>query len=615
MKNILLLFCFCSLSLTSYTQSNKGINFQGIARYSNGFVVADKTINLRLSILNDTIYKKVEYQEIKSVTTNILGLFTVVVGSYEIGKIITSSSFDNINWTNNEKYLMVEVDLTGDFSFITLGMQKINYVPFAFYADKVEAKNVVGILSLAQGGTGFASIKDIKNNWQLDKVNNTLDSEKPASASVLALLNDKLNKTDTSSLSSRMNQKLNNSDTLSLSNRINLKLNKLDTLNLSNRINVKLNSNNTLSLSNRINLFPKSDTSNLSNRINLKLNSSDTLSLSNRINLITKTDTNSLSNRINLKLNSSDTLSLSNRINLIPKIDTTSLSNRINQKLFTYDTLTLSNRINLIPKTDTNNLSNRINLKLNSSDTLSLSNRINLFPKIDTTSLSNRINLKLNKLDTIYLSNRINQKLNSNDTLSLSNRINQIPKIDTSSLSNRINNKISLGSLSSNDITQALNYTPVSDDYGSFYDTTKQQTAAATALSIKFNFTNFSNNINVTNNTSGLPSRITVTNPGIYNVKYTLQFIKSDAGTDDISVWVRRNSIAYANTHNVYTIQGSNVKNVITASCWVDLGVNDYIEIYFSNKNTNSCVTGSAALLLPSRPATPSAIVSLQRVN
>jgi hypothetical protein len=538
MKNILLLLSVCGLSLTSYTQSNKGINFQGIARYSNGFVVADKTINLRLTILNDTIYKKIEYQEIKSVTTNIIGLFTVVVGSYETGKIITTSSFDNINWSDNEKYLMVEVDLTGDFSFITMGIQKINYVPFAFYADKVEAKNVAGILSIAQGGTGFTSIKEVKNNWQLDKVNNTLDSEKPASESVLALLHDKLNKTDTSSLSNRMNQKLNYSDTLSLSNRINLKLNKLDTLNLSNRMNLKLNSSDTLSLSNRINLFPK-------------------------------TDTSSLSNRIYQKLNSIDTLSLSNRINLIPKTDTTSLSTRINQKLYTYDTL----------------------------------------------SLSNRINLKLNKLDTVYLSNRINQKLNSNDTLSLSNRINQIPKIDTSSLSNRINNKISLGSLSITDITQALNYTPIRDDYGSFYDTAKQQTAAATALSIKFNFSNFSNNINVTNNTSGLPSRITVVNPGIYNVKYSLQFIKSDAGTDDISVWVRRNSIAYANTHNVYTIQGSNVKNVVSASFWVDLGVNDYIEIYFSVKNTNSCVTGSAALLLPSRPATPSAIVSLQRVN
>lgn len=538
MKKLLLFLTFWNLSHTAYTQSNKGINFQGIARYSNGFVVADKTINLRLSILDDTILKKVDYQEIKSVTTNLLGLFTVVVGSQEIGKIITSNSFDNINWSNNEKYLMVEVDLTGDFTFITLGMQKINYVPFAFYADKVEAKNITGILSTVQGGTGFASIKDIKNNWQLDKVNNTLDSEKPASVNVLALLNDKLNKTDTTSLSSRINQKLNVLDTLNLSNRINLKLNKLDTLNLSNRIN--------------------------------------------------------------LKLNSSDTLSLSNRINLIPKTDTNSLNSRINLKLFTYDTLSLSNRINLIPKTDTNSLSNRINLKLNSSDTL---------------SLSNRINLKLNKLDTIYLSNRINLKLNSSDTSYLSNRINQIPKIDTLSLSNRINNKISIGGLSSSDITQALNYTPIRDDYGSFYDTAKQQTAAATALSVKFNFTNFSNNINVTNNTSGLPSRITVTNPGIYNVKYALQFIKSDVGTDDISVWVRRNSIAYANTHNVYTIQGSNIKNVVSASFWVDLGLNDYIEIYFSVKNTNSCITGSAAMLLPSRPATPSAMVSLQRIN
>ena len=507
MKNILLLFCFCIFYINSYTQSYKGINFQGIVRYSNGFVVADKTINLRLTILNDTIYKKVEYQEIKSVTTNILGLFTVIVGSYEAGKIITSSTFDNINWSNNEKYLMVEVDLTGDFSFIPLGLQKINYVPFAFYADRVEAKNMEGVLNITQGGTGFTNIKDIKNNWQIDKVNNTLDSEKPASSSVLLLLNDKLNKTDTISLSSRINQKLNYSDTLLLNNKINLKLNKLDTLNLSNRIN-------------------------------LKLNSSDTVSLSNRINLIPKADTNSLSNRINLKLNSSDTV-----------------------------------------------------------------------------SLSNRINLKLNKLDTIYLNNRINLKLNSMDTVSLSNRINQISKIDTTSLSNRINNKISVGGLSSNDITQALNYSPIRDDYGSFYDTTKQQTTVATALSIKFNFTNFSNNINVTNNTSGMPSRITVTNPGIYNVKYALQFIKSDAGTDEISVWVRRNSIAYANTHNVYTIQGSNLKNKVTGSYWVDLGVNDYIEIYFSVKNTNSCVTGSNALLLPSRPATPSAIISLQRVN
>ena len=429
MKNILLLFCFCSLSLNSYTQSNKGINFQGIARYSNGFVVADKTINLRLTILNDTTYKKVEYQEIKSVTTNILGLFTVVVGSQEIGKIITSNSFDNINWSNYEKYLMVEVDLTGDFSFITLGMQKINYVPFAFYADKVEAKNVVGILNLAQGGTGFASIKDIKTSWQLDKVNNTLDSEKPASVGVLALLNDKLNKTDTSSLSSRINQKLNNSDTL---------------------------------------------------------------------------------------------------------------------------------------------------------------------------SLSNRINLKLNKLDTIYLSNRINQ----------------IPKIDTSSLSNRINNKISLGSLSITDITQALNYTPIRDDYGSFYDTAKQAASAvSSATAIKFSNEGLVSNISIQPNTSGQLTKITVLHAGVYSVHYAIQIIKPDLGVDEASVWIRRNGSAYINTNTNFTISGSGIKNLLSGNYLVDLGANDYIELYFSVKNIISAATGTTAQASPSRPATPSAYIILNKVN
>ena len=175
MKSVFLIMAFLGLSHSIKAQYNKGINFQGVARYSNGMIVSNKTINLRLSIINDTLTNKVEYQEIKSVTTNILGLFTVVVGSQEIGKIITSNYFETINWSSSDKYLKVEADLTGDFSFIPLGQQKINYVPFAFYADKVDAKNVIGILSIVQGGTGLSSIKDIKTNWQLDKVNNAAD--------------------------------------------------------------------------------------------------------------------------------------------------------------------------------------------------------------------------------------------------------------------------------------------------------------------------------------------------------------------------------------------------------------------------------------------------------
>jgi hypothetical protein len=441
-------------------QVNKGINFQGVARSNNGIILANKIVNLRLSIKNDSINGVIEYQEIKSITTNTIGLFSVVVGSKQDRNIISIGNFENINWSNTEKFLEVEVDLTGELYFSSLGIQKINYVPYAFYADRVDAVNINGILGIKKGGTGFDNLKDFKNNAGLDKVNNTPDSLKPTSLYTLIALNEKLKKSDTAWLSKRIDAKLNKWDTNHLSNRIDLKLNKLDTL-----------------------LF-----------------------------------------------------------------------------------------------------STRINQKLNMSDTLKIYKKINQVPIIDTNSLSQRINLKLNKSDTNYLSNRINQKL-------------------------------SLDSLTANKIINALNYTPVPNDYGNFYDTAKQTTAIATATVVKFNFMNFANNIAITNNTSGLPTRITAKNAGLYNIKYTLQFIKTDGANDEVSIWIRRNSSAYANTNNTYTILGSGIKNTVSNSFFVALDDNDYVEIYFSQKNLNTTLASVNPQSSPSRPATPAAMVSIQRIN
>jgi hypothetical protein len=522
-KTILSLFIIFLHFTNLNAQINKGINFQGVARNSNGVILANKIIGLRLSIKNDSINGVIEYQEIKSITTNAIGLFSVVVGSKQDRNIISIGNFENINWSNTEKYLQVEVDITGELYFSNIGIQKINYVPYAFYADKVDAVNINGIIGVKKGGTGFDNIKDFKIMAAIDKVNNTPDSLKPSSLYTIIALNEKLKK----------------SDTAWLSNRIDLKLNKADTNHISSRIDLKLN---------------KSDTIYLSNRIDFKLN---------------KSDTNYLSNRINQKLNSSDTIKIYNKINQIPFIDTT-------------------------------NLSQRINFKLN---------------KADTIYLSNRIDFKLNKSDTNHLSNRINQKLNLSDTIKIYSKISAIPSIDTTSLSNRIDNKISIGSLTKTAVTNALNYTPVANDFGSFYDTAKQITPIATASVVKFNFMNFANNITITNNSSGLPTRITVTNGGLYNIKYTLQFIKTDGANDEVSVWIRRNSSAYANTNNTYTITGLGIKNMIANSFFIELGDNDYVEIYFSLKNINTILVSSNTQLTPSRPATPAAVVSIQRIN
>jgi len=493
MKKQILTLCMLILHFIYLNaQINKGINFQGVARSNNGIILANKMVNLRLTIKTDSINGAIEYQEIKSITTNTIGLFSVVVGSKQDRTINSFGNFEDINWSNTEKFLQVEVDITGELYFSNLGIQKINYVPYAFYADKIDAANIDGIIGVNKGGTGFDNIKGFKIMAALDKVNNTPDSLKPISLYTLMALNEKLKKTDTHFLS----------------NRIELKLNKTDTQNISNRIDLKLN---------------KLDTSHLSNRIELKLN---------------KTDTQNISNRMDLKLN----------------------------------------------KLDTSHLSNRINQKLNISDTFKIYNKINAIPILDTTSMSQRINLKLNKSDTI-------------------------------SLSNRINNKISISGLTPSDITNALNYVPVPNDYGNFYDTAKQSAPIATATVVKFNFKQLANNIAITNNTSGLPTRITANYAGLYNIKYTLQFIKTDAANDEVSVWIRRNSSAYANTNNMYTIVGLGIKNTVSNSFFIELGDDDYIEIYFSIKNINTSLSATNAQLTPSRPATPAAMVSIQRIN
>ena len=474
-KTILSLFLLSLYFTNLNAQINKGINFQGVARNSNGIILANKIIGLRLSIKNDSLNGMIEYQEIKSITTNAIGLFSVVVGSKQDRNIISIGNFENINWSNTEKYLQVEVDITGELYFSSIGIQKINYVPYAFYADKVDAVNINGIIGVKKGGTGFDNIKDFKIMAAIDKVNNTPDSLKPSSLYTIIALNEKLKKSDTAWLSNRIDSKLN--------------------------------------------------------------------------------------------------------------------------------------------KTDTNHLSNRINQKLNLSDTIKIYNKINQIPLIDTTSLGQRINFKLNKSDTNHLSNRINQKLNLSDTIKIYSKISAIPSIDTTSLSNRIDNKISIGSLTKIAVTNALNYTPVANDFGSFYDTAKQITPITTASVVKFNFMNFANNIAITNNSSGLPTRITVNNGGLYNVKYTLQFIKTDGANDEVSVWIRRNSSAYANTNNTYTITGLGIKNMISNSFFIELGDNDYVEIYFSLKNINTILVSSNPQLTPSRPATPAAMVSMQRIN
>lgn len=200
MRKIFFILFFSTFVNFSFSQ---GINFQGVARSANGTIIASSNVSLKLSIIAKSVDATPEYVETKTVMTNAQGIFSIVVGDASNTAVI--GSFKNIVWSDGPKFLKVEMDPAGGTNYLNMGATQLQYVPYSFYSYAVDGNNIKGIVPVKAGGTGVASLEELK-----------------AALSI------------TSST---------NLDTTSLSNRIELKLSKNDTIFLSNRIDevVKLN--------------------------------------------------------------------------------------------------------------------------------------------------------------------------------------------------------------------------------------------------------------------------------------------------------------------------------------------------------------------------------------
>ena len=380
---LLILILFILISITAISQNNKGITFQAIARNSQGIIMGNQKIQIRISILTDTIKNSVVYQEIKSITTNPLGLFSVLIGANELAKVKTEGVFENIKWGDKEHFIRVEIDTENHFQFIQIGQQAINYVAYAFTTDHIKSENIEGLISVAQGGTGVANITSLKQAMLLDKVNNIADSNK-----------------------------------------------------------------------------------------------------------------------------------------LISKPTSIALNN------------------------------------------------------------------KLEKKDTVHLSNRINQKIN-------------------------------IGAINQKEIETGLGFMPFEVDFGTFYDTSKQVAAVInTAIAINWKDTSISNkHIYIVQNANLAPTRLTVLKSGVYFVQYAIQASNALISNDEISVWIRRNGAAYPNSLRQTLTGPTGTKNILSGQGLIPLGEEDYIELFFSVRNTHTQLIKTNILSNPSRPATPSAQISIIRIQ
>jgi hypothetical protein len=132
MKRFLPSIVFVLFSVAiSFAQAPKGINYQGVARDSEGNPIASRSISVRISILKTSATGEIEYAETHKPQTNQFGLFTLIIGQ---GTVV-SGNFAFISWAIGNKWLKIEIDPAGGSSFILAGSQQLMTVPYAFYAE------------------------------------------------------------------------------------------------------------------------------------------------------------------------------------------------------------------------------------------------------------------------------------------------------------------------------------------------------------------------------------------------------------------------------------------------------------------------------------------------
>lgn len=163
-KHIQLFVIAIFMAVSLFGQIPQGIKYQGAARNNLGVILSNQTISVRLGVINASPSGTLLYEETHTATTNINGVFDLVVGQ----GLPTVGTFTAINWATGLKFLKTEIDPTGGTSYVVMGTTQMQSVPYALYAENA-GNNIAGPqgpigLTGATGPTGATGAQGIIGN-------------------------------------------------------------------------------------------------------------------------------------------------------------------------------------------------------------------------------------------------------------------------------------------------------------------------------------------------------------------------------------------------------------------------------------------------------------------
>lgn len=133
MKKILVTAFVALMSYGLFGQVPQKMSYQAVVRDKANTLIANSTIEMRISIVKNSEYGTEIYVETQTPTSDENGLVSLEVGS---GNVV-SGDFSTIDWGNGTYFIKTEMDIDGGTDYTNTETHQLLSVPYALYAEKV----------------------------------------------------------------------------------------------------------------------------------------------------------------------------------------------------------------------------------------------------------------------------------------------------------------------------------------------------------------------------------------------------------------------------------------------------------------------------------------------
>ena len=142
MKNYTLTLMLLLSLTTLFAQVPQKMSYQSVIRKTDGTLVVNTLVGIKISILQGTAGGTAVYVETQTPTTNANGLATLAIG----GGTPMAGTFAGINWSTGTYFIKTETDPVGGTNYTISGTSQLLSVPYALYAGSSQNKGKTTIM-------------------------------------------------------------------------------------------------------------------------------------------------------------------------------------------------------------------------------------------------------------------------------------------------------------------------------------------------------------------------------------------------------------------------------------------------------------------------------------